>query len=169
MTEVVSRAMRQRLAANREGRLTAEQWRDLVSEPLAPLLILLIPGVFIAGPLLGRLLLGRGVLVALLIALVVIAVPLAFRVWRYSNPVIEHDTLYTGPSAVTRWLFWRAETLYTASGDPVRFRRRVAPFTILRPNTAYLVYYLQEPTTLVLLSLAPVDHPDAALWQPSAR
>lgn len=160
MSEHVSKAMRQRLLANREGRLSSEQWRELVTEPLTPLLILMIPGIFVAGRV-G----ARGLLFVAAIAAVVFALPLIFRAWRYSRPTIEHATLYTSTDAMARWLLWKPLVLYTARGEPLRFRRRVAPLTILKPDTAYLVYYLQEANA-VLLSLAPDDHPDSLGWRP---
>lgn len=156
--------MRARLVANAQGKLTAEQRRDLVTEPLTPLLILLIPGVILGSNLLGRALLGRTLVLIVLGVLVIFAVPMVIRAWRYSNPDIQSAVLYTGANGVDRWLFWRAEVLYTDKGDPMKFRRRVAPITILKPNSAYRVYYLDEPVGLVLLSIAPVDHPDAPTW-----
>ncbi len=166
MTEYVSRTMRQMLLANRDGRLTNDQWRELVTEPLTPLLILMIPGVFIAGPALGRLG-GRGLIFIIGVIAVVFVLPLAFRAWRYSSRavVVEHATLYTGANSMTRWLFWRPAVFYTAKGEPIRFKRRLAPLTILKPNTAYLVYFIDEPNA-VLLSLAPDDHPDSVTWRP---
>jgi hypothetical protein len=153
--------MRTRLLANKGGKLTREQWRDLVFEPLTPLLILLFPGLLLAGGLMGRALLaGRGLIFVLAVAVAVFVVPVVARAWRYSNAQILADTFYTGAEGVSRWLFWRPEVLYTAKGEPVRFRRRVAPLTLLKANTAYRVYYLEEATSAVLLSIAPADYPE---------
>jgi hypothetical protein len=38
----------------------------------------------------------------------------------------------------------------------------------LRSGERYLVYYLKDAETNVLLSIAPADHEDAAQWQPSS-
>jgi hypothetical protein len=163
----ISKDMRARLRMNAQGKLASQQYLDLVVEPLTPLLILLVPGIILAGTLFGRLLIaGRGLLFALLIGLVVFGLPVVMRIWRYSNPEVLSAVLYTGTEGISRWMVWRPETLYTTKGDPVKFRRRVAPVSVLNPNTAYLVFYLEEPNSLVLLSLLPADHPDAGMFKP---
>jgi hypothetical protein len=98
---------------------------------------------------------------------IVIVIPLIFRARRYARAPVHFATLYAGANPLTPWLFWRADVLYTQSGEAIRFTRRLAPFTILKPDGAYIVYYLREPKENVLLSLAPADHEDVDLWQPS--
>ncbi len=161
----VSPEMRRRLLTNRNGKLTADQWLDLVTEPLVGLLLLLPPVLLIFGPRIAIFKLAFWVV--LLAALAAMFVPAILRARRYARAPLHFDTLYAGARAAPFWRFWRPPALRTASGEQVRFSRRLAPYTPLRRDCAYHVYYLKDSEGLTLLSIAPADHPDARLWQPT--
>jgi len=162
----ISSAMRTRLLENRHGRLTADQWKDIVTEPLVMLLLLLTPAIILLGPRLAFTFRALGVIAAILILVVI--VPMGFRAWRYARAPVQFARLYASDNPLARrFLFWQPDILYTESGEPLKFKKRLAPRTGLRANHAYLVYYLQERDHNVLLSLAPAQHPDSEKWQPS--
>lgn len=163
----VNEYMRARLLVNRQGRLTTDQWKDMVTEPLAVLGLLLVPGVFILGPRLGAFIWGGFALVTVA-AVIALAVSLVLRARRYARAPVHFAVLRAGAATPPFWAFWQPTVLYTETGEPLRFGKRLAPYTRLRRDLVYLVYFLQEDKTNVLLSLAPADHPDAELWQPSA-
>ena len=164
--EHVTEHMRSRLAQNREGRLTSDQWKDMVTEPLTVLLLLMVPVVIFIGP---RVLAfgARGLIFVLLTALLVMVIPLIFRARRYARAAVQFERLYAGdnPTPITR--FWQPLELYSADGQPIRFKKRLAPYTLLHPNRSYLVYYLREHDHNVLLSLAPAEHPEVDKWLPT--
>jgi hypothetical protein len=160
--------MRSRLLENRHGRLTTDQWKDMVTEPLVMLLLLLTPAVILLGPRLAFAFRTLGILVGIVIFVVI--VPMGFRAWRYARAPVQFARLYASDNPLaSRFLFWRPQILYTESGKPVKFKKRLAPMTGLHANHAYLVYYLRESDHNVLLSLAPAQHPDAEKWQPSEK
>lgn len=164
--EAVVPEMRERLLVNRTGKLTSSQWLDLVMQPLTALLVLMAPLALIMPRFFAFGL--KGLLFVGLVTLAVMAVTLLFRAYRYARAPVRVSTLYARSSLAPVWTFWRAVTLYDETGRAVRFGKRLAPPVRLGRDQAYLVYYLQEPGDNVLLSLAPVDHPDAAQWQPDA-
>ncbi len=166
MRDEISQDMRNRLLTNRHGKLTSDQWKDMVTEPLTVLLLLLTPAIIILGPRITGLI-ARGWFVLLLGILLVVVVPLVFRARRYSRAPIYFEHLYAGDNPTSVLLFWRPQILFTEAGNERRFTKRLAPSLSLRPNRGYLVYYLQDANQTVLLSMAPADHPDAQYWQPS--
>lgn len=164
--EHVTEQMRSRLKQNRNGRLTTDQWKDMVTEPLMTLLFLMLPVVIFMGPRLMALS-WRGLIIVLAIALIALFAPLIFRARRYARATVQFERLYAGDNPTPILLFWRPLELYTADGKPIRFKKRLAPYTLLHPNRSYLVYYLREPDHNVLLSLAPADHPEVDRWLPT--
>lgn len=167
-TEPINPEMANRLAENRDGRLTSHQWLTIVTEPLTLLLLLSLPLILIAGPRLFLLSLRGGRIISiLLILLPVVIIPLVFRAWRYARVPLKHTVLYSDATPSSRWLFWRPPVLYHADGNPAHFRKRLAPYTPLEPNQSYIVYYMQDGDQDVLLSLAPANHRYAERWQPS--
>jgi hypothetical protein len=166
LRDEVSAEMRDRLSNNRHGRLTVDQWKDMVTEPIIILLMLTIAAVLVFGPRL-LVLTARGMVFLVLAVLLMLVVPLAFRAWRYARAPVHFERLYASDNPASAVLFWRPQVLYTENGTEIRFRRRLAPITQLRPNRAYCVYYLRDAGQYVLLSMAPADHPDAERWQPS--
>lgn len=162
----VSAQMRSRLLTNRHGKLTTDQWKDIVTEPLITLLLLLTPAIVILGPSLFLLTL-RIFFVLLVVVAIIVMIPMVFRARRYARAPIYFERLYAGDHPTRRLFFWRPQVLYTEEGEALRFTKRLAPFLPLRPNHAYVTYYLREADQHVLLSLAPADHPEAEKWQPS--
>jgi hypothetical protein len=156
--------MRARLLTNRDGRLTPSQWRDMVTEPLVTLLLLLVPGMMVVGP---RLFFGAGWIIGLG-GLGALAVVLLLRAQRYARLPVHYAVLSAGDEFRPFWMFWKAQTFYTESEKPLHFHKSLAPYMPLRSGERYLVYYLKDAETNVLLSIAPADHEDAAQWQPSS-
>lgn len=167
MRDELSQEMRSRLLTNRHGKLTGDQWKDMVTEPLVVLLLLMIPVILLAGPRISALV-TRGWLVLLGALVMLVVIPVLLRARRYALAPVYFEQLYAGERPGSIFFFWRPQVLYTADGREMRFRRRLAPMLYLRPNRAYLVYYLRDAGQNVLLSIAPADHPDAERWQPSA-
>ena len=164
--DIVSGDMRARLLTNRDGKLTTDQWKDMVTEPFIKLVILMIPlsTVFIMP--IGRLAL-RNWWLFVLIALVVIFVPMISRARRYARAPLQFATLYAGGYPRSWWMFWRPEVLYDENGKAYKFTKGLVPYTRLEANEAYTIYYLREPQHQILLSIAPAEHPDAPSWQPT--
>ncbi len=156
--------MRERLLANRDGRITPGQWLDLIIQPL------LILGVLIAAALA---VFGKGMMVMFVevwwivvpVIFLLVIVPVSFRAYRYARAPVHFARLYAGVQPW--WGFWKPTIFYTAADEPVRFPRRLAPRLPMRINGEYLVYFLEEPQGKVLLSAAPADHEDAELWLPT--
>jgi hypothetical protein len=163
--DIVTPEMRARLLVNREGKLTSDQWKSIVTEPLATLLVLMIPGVFILGPRLAYFLVGGLWIVAVMVIVAVVAV-LAARAARYARLPLHFGTFYAG-DVPPLWMFWKPDLLYTEADKPVRFGKRLAPNLRLQPGQSYLVYYLKDTGNNVLLSIAPADHVEADRWKPT--
>jgi hypothetical protein len=163
----VSNEMRSRLLANRHGKLTTGQWWDVVTEPLVILLLLIAPGVIILRSALISLFIG-GFWIIGTATLVGLGFMLLMRARRYARMAVQCRTLQTGNKVRPAWMFWRAWVFYDESNQPVRFTKSLAPTMALEPNQAYMVYYLKDKDNLVLLSLAPANHPNVASWQPSS-
>lgn len=161
---MVSKEMRSRLLMNRHGKLTSDQWKDMVTDPIVKLLLLLVPIILFFGPFAARLTF-RAWWIILIALILVLGLPLILRARRYARAPLQFAQLYSGSSPLSPWMFWRPYTFFTAAGEPLRFGKRLAPFTLLKPDHLYLVYYLEDPGDRVLLSLAPAD--EAAEWQPS--
>ena len=161
----VSPEMRKRLLVNRHGKMTSDQWKDMVTEPLVTLLLLFVPVLFVLGPrvvMMGRMLWIGGFAVAILLF-----VPVIFRAYRYARMPLHFAELKAGDESPAAWKVWKAPILYTKAGQMVRFNKRLAPYSLLRRDKQYLVYYLKDSRNNILLSIAPADHPDAKSWQPS--
>jgi len=161
----VTNEMRSALMVNRDGRLTSQQYKNLIAEPLVTLLIILIPGMVVLGPRLAAFIFG-GFWIVTVFALVALGAALLFRAMRYARAPIQVGTFYAAENTPPGWMFWKPEVLYTEADKPIRFKR-LGPRTPLRPSQTYLVYYLKDAGNMVLLSIAPADHMDAARWQPT--
>lgn len=140
----------------------------MVTEPLVILMLLMAPLVLVLGP---RLLAftARGLIVLVVTVALMVLIPMIFRARRYARAPVQFAQLYASDNPISGFLFWRPLVFYTEGGEEIRFKKRLAPLIRLRPNRAYIVYYLEEPEHKVLLSFAPVEHPDAAHWQPSTN
>lgn len=162
--DTVHPAMRDRLLANRYGRLTVNQWLDISTQPLVALLVLFIPLGFVLLPRL--LMLTRfGGLWAILFLLAVLALSIVPRAFRYSRMPL-HCAEMTADSAPPLWMFWRAPTFRDEERQEVQFGARLSPPFAPEHGKRYLVYYLKDGERHILLSAAPTDHPDAGRWQP---
>lgn len=152
---------------NRDGRLTPDQWKQIVAEPLVTLMVLMIPGIFVLGPRLGAFIIGGSWLIGLMV-IAGLGLMLLLRAIRYARAPLHMGTFYAGEETGTWWMFWKPEVMYNESDKPVRFHKRLAPPLPTRPGGRYLVYYLKDADKNVLLSIAPADHADANRWQPTA-
>jgi hypothetical protein len=164
-SETLTTAMRDRLCTNRHGRLTTDQWKEIVTEPLVLLLLALPVLLLVLGPRLAFLV-GRGWLIGLGLVLL-FGLVTVLRAVRYARAPVQVATLCAQDAGLWRPVLWKPVVLYRETGEGVRFAKRLAPTIHLRPDQRYLVYYLKEGSSHVLLSMAPADHPDAAQWQPS--
>lgn len=169
MSNKIQPEMYNNLLSNRDGRLTTAQWKDMVTEPLVRVLLVLMfasPLLLFMGP--RALVFGwRGLIVALVAVFILFVVPMVFRARRYARAPLYHALLRTGSIPRPWWLFWRPHVLFADDGTPQRFNRMLVTPGRLKPNTEYMVYYLKETDQNVLLSLIAADHPDANRLRPS--
>jgi hypothetical protein len=140
--------MQTHLTANRQGRLSREQYRELVMEPLTIALLLLPALILLRGriPLLGGWLFGLGVCGWLGLWMV-------WRALRYRTVRVQRLILRAEKSA--RW--WRGAALYTDSGETERFARSLAPRLALERGRVYEVYYFVASGRRILLSVVEHD------------
>lgn len=160
--------MRAALLTNRQGKLTSAQWREVVSEPLVPILLLMLPGILILRSALVTLLVG-GLWIIGAAAVVGIGLMLALRARRYARVALEFAVLRAADPQRPSWMWWRPQVFLDSNGEPLRFHRSLAPPTGIQPGREYLVYYFTEASGKTLLSLGAVDHPDADHWRPSSH
>lgn len=165
--DAVSKDMLERLLSNRDGRLTGEQWKDLVTEPLVKLLVVALPaGVVMLLTPMGKVI-ARGALFVFVLVILIMFVPLLPRAWRYARMPVEFSVLYSGAKPRPFWRLWSKHEFYHESGAPIRFNKQLAPNFKVQPNQRYLIYYLEDRKDNVLLSAAPETHPDAEDWHPT--
>jgi hypothetical protein len=162
----VSSDMRARLLTNRDGRLTTSQWKELVTEPLIKLMLLMVPGIILLGPRLYGLFFGGAWMLGIG-ALVLLAGMLFVRAGRYARAPLHYQILNVREEIPRLWVFGRRHLLYNEDGEAIKFNRQFAPSMRLKSGQRYLVYYLQDVQTNILLSMAPADHPDAGSWEPT--
>ncbi len=167
--DVVSAEMRKRLLANRDGKLAVSQWLDLATAPLVTLLVLAVPAAALFSVRLATLFVRGGWLFLLLAALVLMVIPVALRARHYARVPVQHMTLIAQQDRFVNWRFWNSYRFYTDGEEEISFQKRLAPPPWLDRGHRYTVYFLEEPHRRVLLSCAPEDHEDAALWQPTPR
>lgn len=163
----VNRDMRARLEQNRHGKLTADQWKEMVIEPLVTLMVLMIPAVVVMGPRLAMFVRG-GTLYIVLLLVGILILSMILRAIRYARAPLHSARLYAADDIRPFWMFWKADVLYNESDKAVKFHKWLTPRTRLRPGQTYLVYYLKDAERNVLLSFAPADHEDTAKWTPSS-
>jgi hypothetical protein len=165
--DVVTDKMRQRLLTNRNGKIATDQWLDLVTEPLVVLLLLAVPAAIILGPGFTAFFISLRLPFILLIVLLVLGFPLVSRARRYARAPIHFEILYAESDPRAPLKFWKPQRFERQDGQIVSFHKRLAPFMFFRPGAPYLIYFLEDPRGYVLLSVAPVDHPDAQSWYPT--
>lgn len=161
---VLTPEMRERLMANRDGKLTSSQWISIVTRPFLSVLLLFGLAIIVFGPRLVILIRFWWLGLILLAALIV--VPLALRAQRYARLPIHFVRLYAD---VPFRPWWRPTIFYTEDDEPIVFKHRLAPPMPLRIDGEYLIYYLEDGNQRVLLSLAPADHEDAEQFLPTER
>ncbi len=134
------------LTANRQGKLSREQYRELVMEPLT-IAILLLPAFILVRsqtPLPGGWMLG-------VIALGLLVLWILRRAVRYRRIQVQTLTLRAEKS---RRVLWRGVALSDNAGQVTHFARSLAPrFTLERGHT-YRVYYFVDAGRNILLSIA---------------
>jgi hypothetical protein len=162
----VTADMRARLAANRDGKLTSNQWKEIVTEPIATLLLLLVPGIILLRARIFYYIAGGGWLIGVLVVVILVGV-LLMRAGRYARAPIHVGVFRAAEQFRPFWMFWKAEIFYDETGKTVRFYKRLAPAVSHKAGEHYLIYYLKDRDGQILLSVAPADHPDAAGWQPT--
>lgn len=145
---------------NREGRLSSRQRVELVTEPLATLLLLSVPLILIAGRYGPA---GRAFVLALVAGFVLTIV---MRVLRFSRVKLCYRVLFA-ERLHARWKFWRKTTLTDRSGEPVRFDHRLSRKLKIKPDQSMHVYYVEAAGRRIMLNMTPRDHPQAELAEPS--
>ncbi len=163
--DMVTSEMRENLSVNRDGKLSSGQWKQIVTEPLVKLLLLMIPGLVVLGPRIASFIIG-GLWISIVV-LVGLGLMLLARAIRYARMPLYFGIFQAADSQHPRWMFWKGNVLYTEANKPIRFGTQLTPRTRLQAGQPYLVYYLKEEKNYVLLSIAPADHVDAARWQPT--
>ena len=159
----VTAEMRERLMANRDGRLTPAQWGELIVQPLVVLVLLSGFALAAFGPRLLPLL--RVWWLVLPVLLIGVLTPALLRAYRYARAPIHFIRLAAG---VQPWRGLRKPMVfYNDADEEVKFPQRLAPRLPLVIDAEYIIYYLDEPQGKVLLSAAPADHEDADAWLPT--
>lgn len=160
--EKVTEEMRRLIASNREGKLTSDQWLAAVFEPITPLLLILTPLIVVLAARSGR----TGVLFGLLLGV-------AGTAWLAVTRMVRYARLPLHYSVMTAVRDYRSTRLYGApdfdnNGEPVVFKRRYTPKFMMTKGTRYGVYWLLDGNNApVLLSLSPINHPNALSWKPT--
>jgi hypothetical protein len=163
--DILTPEMRERLRANRDGKLSVDQWVSIVTTPVVWLLVLLGLALVVFGPRMLLLTARLWWLGAILITALIVA-PLVLRARRYARLPVHFARLYASGMALP---LARSTTLYTVGDAPLQFKRRLTPSLRLSDESEYLVYYLEDASERVLLSLAPSDHEDAEQFLPSEQ
>ena len=163
--DVVVSEMRARLLANRNGKMTPGQWLDMVLYPVMTLMVVMIPLSVVLLPVLFRIALRLWTVGPIL--LLVFAYVFISRAYRYARAPIHFATLTPRRTTLPVRLFWKSITLYDEDGSGLKFGKWLAPRPSLKGDQAYIVYYLKDQDSHIVLSLAPANHPDVKLWQPT--
>ncbi len=144
---------------NREGRLSSRQRVELVTEPLATLLLLSVPLILIAGRYGPP---GRAFVLALVAGFVLTIV---MRALRFARVKLCYRVLFA-ERLHSRWMFWRKTTLTDRSGEPMRFDHRLSRKLKIKPDQSLHVYYVEAAGRRIMLNMIPRDHPQADLAKP---
>lgn len=162
----VSPQMRERLLANRQGRLHNDQRREIVMEPVITMLLLLVPAIILLRSFLLTLLVGWLWMVgvgALLVGGLVL-----FRRMRHYARVPVYFGIFRSPDKLSvKWMFWKPIILTASDGTLQAFKHSLAPDKRFQANQEYLVYYMKANEGSTLLSFAPTDHLENNLWRPT--
>jgi len=153
--------MRERLSTNRYGKLTANQWMDMVLQPLMSILVLSIPMMIF----LPRLLFSMGLMLITAGFLVILGM-LVMRAYRYARAPV-HFAYLRATSSTHLWLPWQNLRMVDKDQHVLQFKKRLAPAPRVQKDRTYIVYYLRDHESHILLSLAPVNHPNLDNWLPT--
>ena len=165
----LSSTIRDWLLVNRTGKLHSAQWRELITEPVVTLLLLLVPGIMLLRSFLFTLLVG-GLWMIGVGVLLGLGIMLFLRARRYSRMPLYVATLRATKKAPPVWMFWKAWEFSDEEGKKLSFYKSLLPENrTLEPGKNYLVYYLRESDRNILLSLVAADHTDIAKWQPTTQ
>ncbi len=158
--------MRERLLANRLGKLHNEQRREVVMEPVVTVMLLMVPVIILLRSFLITLFWG-GLWMIGVGALLVGVFMLFMRSRRYSRVQLHFGVFRAPEKLPSTWLFWKPIILTDAYGVLTSFKHSLAPDKRIQANQEYMVYYLKEAKGNTLLSFAPTDHLENASWRPS--
>jgi hypothetical protein len=162
----VSPQMRECLLVNRQGKLHSEQRREVVTEPVVTILLLMVPAIILLRRFLLTLFVGSFWMLGVG-ALLLGGFMLYMRSRRYARIPVYFDIFRAPEKPPSRWLFWKPIRLMTATGTIVSFKNSLAPDKSVQANQEYLVYYLKSAKANTLLSFAPTDHLESTLWKPT--
>jgi hypothetical protein len=161
----VSPQMRDRLLVNRRGKLHTDQWREIVTEPLITVLMLMVPAIILLRSFLLTLFVG-GLWMVGVGALIAAALMLFIRARRYAR-VPVHSGIFRAPEKLpSKWMVWKPIILTSSEGNFFPVKNSLAPDRRFQANQEYLVYYIQSVDGTTLLSFAPTDHLDIEAWRP---
>jgi hypothetical protein len=162
----VSPQMRERLQANRRGKLHNEQWREVVMEPLITIMLLMVPAIILLRSFLLTLFVG-GLWMVGVGAVLVAGVMLFMRARRYARVPVFFSVLRAPDQLPSRWMFWKPIVFAAPDGTVLPFKHSLAPDKRFQANQEYLVYYIKSVEGSTLLSFAPSDHLESNTWRPS--
>lgn len=162
---IVVPAMRERLMVNRTGKLTTNQWVDIVTYPLVSMLVLFIPLSVVLMPFMMRAMMRLAIILPIL--LLFFAIPFMIRAFKYARVPVYYGILTASSDSSPLRAFWRSVSFHDEDKNEQRFGKWLAPRPKLKKEQSYLVYYLKDPKQDIVLSIAPADHPDAERWQPT--
>ncbi len=145
---------------NREGRLSSRQRIELVTEPLATLLLLSVPLILIAGRY------GPAGRVFVLLLVAGFALTIVMRALRFARVKLCYRVLFAERLSA-RWMFWRKTSLTDRSGEPVRFDHRLSRKLKIKPDQSLHVYYVEAGGRRIMLNMTPRDHPQSEFAEPS--
>ena len=150
------------LERNRNGRLSTRQWIELITEPIATLLLLSVPLILISGRYGPA---GRMVVLAIVLGFVGMII---LRAIRFSRVKLYHRVLYV-EHLYPRWMVWRKTKLMTKSGEPIKFNHQLTHKLPLQKDQAVMVYYIDVGDRRVIVSLLPEKHPSALSATPTSQ
>jgi hypothetical protein len=162
----VSPQMRDRLLANRRGKLHNEQWREVVLEPLTTVLLLMVPTIILLRSFLLTLFVGGLWMIGVGVVLVA-GMMLLMRARRYARVPVYFGVFRAPDKLPSKWSFWKPIILTALDGTVLPFKHSLAPDKRFQANQEYIVYYLKSVDGNTLLSFAPTDHLESDTWRPS--
>ncbi|MEM6527766.1 MAG: hypothetical protein AAF653_05700 [Chloroflexota bacterium] len=165
----VSRMMQIWLKENGRGKLAYDQWMELVTLPLLPMLLASVPVIvlFAFSPVGGLQILrvARFGGVVVLLVLVLIIGALVVRGIRLSKLPVHQAKLYAGAESDLFSRFSRTFVMYTRGGDPIEFNNMLRGKPDLIPDEPYVVHFLEDEERRTMVSYGIASHPNADEWR----